>query len=96
MSIPTNIVEGHGQASRGDFGRFLGYAINSGAELEQHLITAESIGAIGEADSRSILASLIEVRKMVYGLRASLSRSRARATSATTATENTKSQADSD
>ena len=98
MSIPTNIVEGHGQASKRDFGRFLGYALNSGAELEQHLITGREIGAIGESDFVSTLTSLIEVRKMIYGLRASLGRNKASTESSQgiSATEKTKSQVDSD
>src|SRR4051812_18690769 len=43
-SIPTNIVEGSRQASRRDFGRFLGYALNSASELEYHLMLSRDIG----------------------------------------------------
>ena len=94
MSIPTNIVEGYGQASKRDFGRFLGYSLNSGAELEQHMITGREIGTVTEADFRSVLAELTEVRKMTYGLRASLSRDKA--TQASTNASKTKAQGDSD
>ena len=73
-SIPTNIVEGHGYDSPKDFARFLGYSLNSGAELEQHLLTSLAIGAMSKSDYLAILSSLIEVRKMTYGLRASLRR----------------------
>jgi four helix bundle protein len=37
-SIPTNIVEGTGQESAKEFGRFLSIAIKSSSELEYHLI----------------------------------------------------------
>ena len=74
MSIPTNIVEGHGQASPKEFVRFLGYSLNSGAELEQHTLTGRAIEAISETDFLSIMSSLVEIRKMIYGLRASLFR----------------------
>jgi four helix bundle protein len=37
MSIPTNIVEGTGQESGKEFGRFLSIAIKSSSELEYHL-----------------------------------------------------------
>ena len=74
LSIPPNIVEGHGQASRRDFGRFLGYAINSTTELEYHLIIARDLGAIDPAGFVSLLAQLVEVRKMLHGLRTSLDR----------------------
>jgi four helix bundle protein len=40
MSIPTNIVEGNGQRSRAEFGRFISVALNSSSELEYHLIVA--------------------------------------------------------
>lgn len=68
MSIPANIVEGRRQASEKEFARFLRIAINSGYELEYHLIVARDIGAISEADSASLLRELIEVRKMIHGL----------------------------
>ncbi len=77
FSIPTNIVEGHGQASPRNFARFLGYALNSGAELEQHLLTTRDIHAISQSDFLSILSAVVEVRKMIHGLRASIVRPRA-------------------
>ncbi len=68
MSIPANIVEGRGQKSERDFGRFLGYALNSSSELEYHLIVARDINAITLSDFKSLAAQLIEVRKMLHGL----------------------------
>jgi four helix bundle protein len=68
MSIPTNIVEGRGQKSERDFARFLGYALNSSSELEYHLVVARDIRAITLSDFTSLLAQVIEVRKMLYGL----------------------------
>jgi four helix bundle protein len=57
MSIPANIVEGRRQASEKEFARFLRIAINSGYELEYHLIVARDIGAIPEADSARFCGS---------------------------------------
>ncbi|MDQ6872694.1 MAG: four helix bundle protein [Gemmatimonadota bacterium] len=68
MSIPANIVEGRRQESEKEFARFLRIAVNSGCELEYHLIVARDIGAISEADSASLLRELIEVRRMIHGL----------------------------
>lgn len=68
MSIPANIVEGRRQDSEKEFARFLRIALNSGYELEYHLIVARDIGAISESDSESLLAETIEVRKMIHGL----------------------------
>ena len=74
LSIPTNIVEGHGQRSTRDFSRYLGYAINSAYELEYHLILARDIRAISTVDFDSLYAQLVEVRKMLHGLVRSLDR----------------------
>ena len=70
MSIPTNIVEGTGQASGKEFGRFLSIALKSTSELEYHLILAREIRAITVSDYESLIAQTIEVRKMLHGLRA--------------------------
>jgi four helix bundle protein len=69
MSIPTNIVEGTGQKSGREFGRFLDIALKSTSELEYHLIIARDIEAISLNDFESLSAQTIEVRKMLYGLR---------------------------
>lgn len=68
LSIPANIVEGRRQASDAEFARFLRIALNSGFELEYHLIAARDIGAISETDSDSLISLVIEVRKMLHGL----------------------------
>ncbi|HET7612676.1 MAG TPA: four helix bundle protein [Gemmatimonadaceae bacterium] len=69
LSIPTNLVEGAGQASRRDFARFILIALNSTTELEYHLIVARDVRAISEPDFRSLTDQVIEVRKMLHGLR---------------------------
>jgi S23 ribosomal protein. len=51
MSIPANIAEGRRQKSENEFGRFLGYALNSSSELEYHLIVARDTEAIRKATS---------------------------------------------
>lgn len=68
ISIPANIVEGRRQDSERDFARFLRYALNSGFELEYHVIIARDISAISSSDARSLLGEVIEVRRMLYGL----------------------------
>jgi len=68
MSIPTNIVEGRAKASEREFGRFLGYALSSATELEYHLIACRDLEIIKESDFRSLVAQVIEVRRMIHGL----------------------------
>jgi four helix bundle protein len=68
MSIPANIVEGRRQDSEREFARFLRIALNSGCELEYHLIVARDIDAMAERDSEALLREVKEVRRMIHGL----------------------------
>jgi four helix bundle protein len=68
MSIPTNIVEGTGQKSGKEFGRFLRIALNSASELDYHLIVARDLRLIGASDFESLSSRTVEVRKMLHGL----------------------------
>lgn len=68
LSVPTNIVEGAGQKSRREFGRFISFALNSTSELEYHLIVARDFGAINASDFASLSTQTTEVRKMLHGL----------------------------
>ena len=69
MSVPTNIVEGCGQQSTREYSRFLRIALNSTTELEYHLVAARDLAAVKASDSRTLISQVIEVRKMLYGLR---------------------------
>jgi four helix bundle protein len=68
MSIPANIVEGRRQESEKEFARFLRIALNSGCELEYHLIVARDLQIVGDKDAESLIREVIEVRKMIHGL----------------------------
>ena len=68
-SIPTNIVEGSGQESAKEFGRFLSIAIKSSSELEYHLILASDLHLITRNDFSSLTDQTIQVRRMLYVLR---------------------------
>ncbi len=68
MSMPANIAEGRRQESEKEFARFLRIALNSGCELEYHLIVGRDLEAIPENEAAALLAECIEVRKMLHGL----------------------------
>ena len=73
MSMSANIVEGREQASEREFARFLGYSLASTSELEYHFIVARDVRAITDTDFSATLDQLIDVRKMLHGLRTRLS-----------------------
>ena len=76
MSISANIVEGREQKTEREFARFLGYALASSSELENHLIVARDLRAITNTDFSSTLGQVIDVRKMLHGLLAKLSQTK--------------------
>ena len=68
-SIPANIAEGANQESDAQFARFLSIAIGSANELQNHLQFARDLRLLRPAESEALLTDLIEVRRMLYGLR---------------------------
>jgi four helix bundle protein len=71
-SIPANIAEGAGRGTDSDFARFLQIAIGSSTELESHLQFAADIGMIPPALFDARKGEVVEVRKMLIGLRKKL------------------------
>jgi len=80
QEAPANIAEGRRQTSEKEFGRFLGYALNSSSELEHHLIVARDLKVISESTFVSLVSQTITVRKMLYGLLRRLAISRTNST----------------
>ena len=91
MSVPTNIVEGSSQLSAREFSRFLRIALNSTTELEYHLLAARDLADLPASNSVTIIAQVIEVRKMIYGLLRYLS---SRTENTTEVLQTTKTQPD--
>jgi four helix bundle protein len=70
VSIPTNIAEGQGRLTRGEFRQFLGHAKGSICEVETQLIIAQSLGYMN--DPQPLLEKLHEVARLLNGLLNSL------------------------
>lgn len=68
-SIPANLAEGAGQASRLQFAHFVSISIGSANEAETHLILARSLGLIAARVAAALLGELDQVRRMLFGLR---------------------------
>jgi four helix bundle protein len=72
VSIPSNIAEGQGRSTNGEFRQFLGIARGSNCELQTQLEIARALGMgdvelIGQAESLSH-----EVGRMIYAFQESL------------------------
>lgn len=71
-SIAANVAEGCGRETKTDFRRFLTMAIGSSTETENHLIRAHQLGLIPAAEFDALTADCTEIRKIIHGLRKSL------------------------
>jgi four helix bundle protein len=70
VSVPSNIAEGQGRLTRGEFRQFLGHAKGSLGEMETQLIIAERLGYL--KGSQTYLGRLAEVARLLNGLLNSL------------------------
>jgi len=68
-SMGDVIAEGRGRATDKDFANFVTMAIGSANEAEHHLERALDNGILKEGEHRSLTDDVIEVRKMLIGLR---------------------------
>jgi four helix bundle protein len=68
VSIHDGIVEGSGHESPREFARYIRYAITSADEVEGHLELGDKLKLIPHADAAKLIADVIEIRKMLYGL----------------------------
>ena len=74
VSIPSNIAEGQGRLSKGEFRVFLGNARGSLSELETQILLARNLDFISEIEATSLLEKTKEVGRTLNGLIASTKR----------------------
>ncbi|MEO1254890.1 MAG: four helix bundle protein [Bacteroidota bacterium] len=70
ISVPSNIAEGAGRNSNGEFRQFIGISMGSLFELETQLLLAFRFRYLNEVDKE--LKSIDSLRKMLFGLQKSL------------------------
>jgi four helix bundle protein len=70
-SVPSNIAEGQGRATRGEF-QFLGHARGSLYELETQIVVAARLHYVEQNDRDSLLEDARELGRMLNALIASL------------------------
>ncbi len=66
VSVPSNIAEGHGRATRGEFLHHLGIAYGSLMEVETQIVLAQRLGYITNA--------IADTGRPLHGLSRALSR----------------------
>jgi four helix bundle protein len=74
-SIGANLAEGCGYGTDVLMLRHLAVAIASASELENHLLLAAHLGAL-RGDPQQVIGELVEIRKMLYGLRRAIEQRR--------------------
>lgn len=67
-SIPANIAEGCGRASKAELCRFLQIAMGSASELDYHLLLARDLKIMPEASYATLAEATAEVKKMLTSL----------------------------
>lgn len=72
VSIPSNIAEGAGRNTNGEFRNFLGIANGSSYELFTQLLLSIKLKHSSETIVNPILSKVIELQKMSYALIKSL------------------------
>ena len=73
-SIPANIAEGQGRATRGEFLNHLSVAHGSVRELETHVMLAERLRFLDREQERAVLDRAAEVGRLITGLANALRR----------------------
>lgn len=70
VSVPSNIAEGQGRLTKGEFRQFLGNAKGSLAEVETQLMISRNLGYL--SDPQPLLEQTAEVARLLNGLLRSL------------------------
>ena len=72
VSIASNIAEGAGRGSNGEFKQFLGIAYGSAYELETQLLISRNLAFISENDINQVVMRIEMIQKMIFKLKSNL------------------------
>jgi len=68
VSVPSNIAEGQGRRTTGEFLQFLSIARGSLQEAETQILFAERLGYLPEVKRKELIDSSSEVGRLISGL----------------------------
>lgn len=88
ISVPSNIAEGQGRRTRGEFAQFLGHAFGSLLELETQVTIASNLGYLAAERADEFLDQTGELGRVINGLLAAVSQGLATARNSTLETGN--------
>ena len=88
VSVPSNIAEGQGRASRGELLQFLGHARGSLYELETQLVIASTLCYLPALEQEALLMEAQQLGRILNGLISSLKSSSGTMVSRRLTTEN--------
>lgn len=74
VSIPSNIAEGHGRATKGEFIQFLCHARGSLCEVQTQIFIANRLGYITQEQEEAVIARTDELGRILNGLITSIER----------------------
>ena len=77
VPIASNIAEGQGRMSSGEFRQSLGHARGSALEVETQLIVSVRLGFTTSESVATALKDCDDIKRMLHGLAASLEKKRA-------------------
>jgi four helix bundle protein len=80
ISVPSNIAEGAGRITKGEFIQSIGHARGSLLEIETQVIVANRLGYVTAEETAAVLEGTNEVGKLANGLIRSLTRLRSNQT----------------
>lgn len=74
VSVPSNIAEGQGRLTTGEFRQFLGHARGSLAEVHTQLIISAQLGFVEPMTMKELESRIEEVGRLLNGLLRSISK----------------------
>lgn len=77
VSIPSNLAEGAARKGNKEFANFISYSSGSCAELLTQVMIAKDINEIESDIADALILECREINKMLYGLRKSISNTKA-------------------
>ena len=76
VSIPSNIAEGQGRQTTGEFRQFLGHARGSLLETETQILLSERFEYLDHKTTETLIGQAAELGRILNGLMHSLEKSR--------------------